>query len=200
MIDRYNIISTILLSLSCLILSGCSQHYAVRNDGKQARAAPYTIVSSGKSSVNVALATTYTFVSDRHESHGVPTLGGIPIKVYIDTGVDRAMTAKGYRFVRIADEHSLLVRYQLALGDAQAGEQLGKRVGMQPGLPAGMPGVNHFEKGTLVITVTDNRSGRTALRSALEGFADLNIPARVRQQRINDIVKRMLSGLPLQGH
>ena len=83
MIARYNPISIILLSLFFSTLLGCTQHYASGNDGKQARVVPYTIVSSGKPNANVALATTYTFASNNRDSHGAPTLDGIPIKAYI---------------------------------------------------------------------------------------------------------------------
>lgn len=196
MIARNNIASITLFSLSLLIFSGCSQHYVAGNDSRQARAVPYTIVSSGNPNVDIASSTHYSFIPNMHETHGMLTLGGVPVKVFLEGAVNDAMNAKGYPFSRVTDKRSLLVGYQLALGKAGLGDQLSGQYGLQPGLTSTGLDAQHYEKGTLIITVTENRSGRIVLRSALQGFADLSIPAGVRQQRINDIVLRMLSGLP----
>jgi hypothetical protein len=196
LIARNNITSIILCALFFIVLSGCSQHYVAGNDGKQARAAPYAILSSGSPGASVASASTFALMTDRHEAHGESTLGGIPVNVFLDSAINTVMSEKGYRSSRVVYEHSLLVDYQLALGNPRDAEQLGNRYGMQPGLKTADLDAQRYKKGALVITVTDNRTGQVALRSVLEGFADLDIPAEVRQQRFNDIVARMLSKIP----
>ena len=89
-----------------------------------------------------------------------------------------------------------MVDYRVALGNPLEDERLSRRHGVQPGLQAGTPDASRYEKGTLVVNVVDNSHGRTVWSSALQGFADLDIPAHVRQQRINEIVARMLAGFP----
>ena len=70
------------------------------------------------------------------------------------------------------------------------------RYGVQPGLAGASPDPGRYEKGTLIITVVDRRSGLVAWRSALQGFASQNISEETRRERINDIVTRMLAGIP----
>jgi hypothetical protein len=125
MSTRYKVTSIILLSVFLFIISGCSQHYIAELDSKQARTVPYTIVSSGKPGANVASAPAFALMTDRHEIYGEPTLGGIPVNVFLDSAIGIAMTGKGYRLAKVEVEHILLVGYQIVLGNTQEGEQIG---------------------------------------------------------------------------
>ena len=67
---------------------------------------------------------------------------------------------------------------------------------MQADLNFLSPEPDKFEKGTLVIDVVERKTGLSAWRSSLQGFAYLDIDQAERRQRIHSIVQRMLSGLP----
>ena len=67
---------------------------------------------------------------------------------------------------------------------------------MQPGLNLNSPDPARYQKGTLVIEVTEKSTGRTAWRSALQGFAVRELGDTERRQRIGLMVDRMLAGMP----
>lgn len=199
MIERYRITLGIPLLISFLIVSACSQP-EVREPAKQVRAAPYSIATTGDSEVAVNRASTYSWAPATRATRGQAYLGGAPADQYLETALGHTLAAKGYRYSGTADEYGLLVAYRVVLGDKTDSIQPGSQYGINPGLTAATPDGDHYAKGALVITVLDNKTGRTAWRSALQGFADLDIPAHVRQQRINAIVASMLAGFPSRTH
>lgn len=196
MTKRYCIILNIPLLIAFVILSGCSQTDVKQDLANQVRAVPYSIATSGDPDVDLHRASTYTWMPGMHEIHGTPSLRGVSVRNLLEAAINNAMTAKGYRFIPDAATNGLLVGYQVMLGDSTGDDRAEQRLGVNPGLTMTSPDATRYAQGTLVITVVDNQTGRTAWRSALQGFADLDIPANVRRQRINAIVTRMLAAFP----
>lgn len=182
-------------------LSGCSQSDVVTDTVTRQPAIPFTIVASGDSNADIASATTYAWVPDMHAVHGTPRLAGVPIADMLEDAISDTMNKKGYRYGRTGGASDLHIGYLVMLGNAAATQKIEKRYGVQPGLAVASPDPNNYEKGTLIITVVDRRSGLVAWRSALQGFAGHDIPEASRRERISEIVTRMLAGLPArQGH
>ncbi len=181
--------------IAFILVTGCSQHGTRSDVARPSQAAPYAIVSSGIPETGIPSASTYSWAPDMRAGNALPILGGVPVNGYVETAIGKTLAAKGYRFTGAGNAQGLSVAYHVALGDSW---QAGGRYGMHPGLAMTPSDMQHYEKGTLVIVVFDSTAGRQAWRSALQGFADLDIPADVRQQRINDIIGRMFEGFPRQ--
>lgn len=177
-------------------LSGCSQSDVVTDTVTRKPAIPFTIVASGDSKADVASAATFAWVPDMHEVHGTPRLGEVPIADMLEDAISGTMNKKGYRYGQTSGASVLHIGYRVVIGDAAASRKIEDRYGVQPGLAVASPDPNQYEKGTLIITVTDRRSGLVAWRSAMQGFAGQDIPEASRRKRINEIVTRMLAGVP----
>ncbi len=177
-------------------LVACSQPTVKQDTAPQVRTAPYTIATSGDPSIDLRHAATYSWQPDMHAIHGTPTLRGVPVRNLLEAAINNALAAKGYRFVPVAAADGLLVGYRVILGDTASDERVVQELGLDPGMRTTSPDATRYTRGTLVISVIDKRTGRTAWRSSLQGFADLDIPASLRQQRIYNIVANMLAGLP----
>ncbi len=186
----------LLVCSAALALTGCASDSGPAGNGPAERPLPFAIVTSGAADFSADIESSYYVEPVAGAARGAPVLGGIPAGVFIETAIDRVMTDKGYRPGAAAGSGGLAVAYHVVLGETAAGSPVDAGYGMRPGLAVEHPGQQHFEKGTLVLIVTDRASGRPAWRSALEGFARLDIPEPVRQQRINEIVARMLERVP----
>ena len=84
------------------------------------------------------------------------------------------------------------------MNGAMSGEEISDRFRIQPGLNVQAPDDIRYEKGTLVVDITDVKSGRAVWRGALQGFADLAISRDDRQGRLNDMVAFMLARIPVR--
>jgi hypothetical protein len=83
--------------------------------------------------------------------------------------------------------------------DALSDQEINDRYGIQPSLSLPAPDAGRYEKGTLVIDIIDAKTGRTAWRSALQGYADLKISREERQDRLDDMIMFMLARFPARG-
>jgi len=82
------------------------------------------------------------------------------------------------------------------LNDARADQALAEQYGLKASVNLASPDPTRYEKGTLVIDVIERSSGLSAWRSALQGFASLDISESERRTRIHELVQRMLAGMP----
>ena len=70
-----------------------------------------------------------------------------------------------------------------------------RRSGVIPSLNFSTPDPEKYEKGTIVIEVTQSANGIVAWRSALQGFSIIDLEDADRRKRLDGMVARMLSGL-----
>lgn len=183
-----------------VILSGCGQANIKQDPATGMRTVPYSIATSADLGADVIKASTYTWLPGMHTVHETPSLSGVPVRHYLESAINNAIAAKGYRFSSMAAADTLLVGYRVILGETTDATQPARDMGVSPGLVSASPDTERFERGTLVILIVDNLTRRTLWRSALQGFADMDIPADVRQRRINEIVASMLAGFPARTH
>ena len=106
------------------------------------------------------------------------------------------MTSKGYEYTWRSRQADLQVGYVVILDGALSDKELNSRYGIQPSLNLQAPDSVRYEKGTLVIDITDRKTGRSVWRGALQGFADLHLSKEDRQDRLNDMVRFMLARFP----
>jgi len=175
---------------------GCASQQQAAKQPARLHAMPFSVVATGDSRADAASASTFSWTAAPAALINVPETGGVPVNTLLEEAIATALQHKGYRYSGAAGQGDLVVSYAITLNDAAAEQQLAEKYGLQSDLNYQSPDPDKFEKGTLVIDVIERRSGLTAWRSSLQGFAYLQISAEERRQRIQAMVQRMLAGMP----
>ena len=68
--------------------------------------------------------------------------------------------------------------------------------GINPGLPSQSPSGQSYDKGTLIIDVSDKTTRRSLWRSAMQGYVTLDISEKERRERIRLLVEKMFRSFP----
>jgi len=181
-----------------LLISGCSQHQqkpAVNRDIR-VRAMPFTAVSTMDPMSDVSSAVSFTWAPRMREIHRNPHEAEVLDQESLENAISNALQKKGYEYTWRAGLADLRVGYLVVMNGVLSGKEINDRFGIQPGLDLQAPDTVRYEKGTLVIDIVDMKTGRTAWRGALQGFADLRISKEDRQERFDDMVMFMLARFP----
>ena len=179
-----------------LLLPGCSQQKPAMSREIRARPIPFTAVSTMDPMTDVSSAGSFTWASRMQEIHSDPDDNEVPDKETLEHAISNALQKKGYEYTWRAGLADLRVGYLVVMNGALSGKEINDRFGIQPGLNLQAPDNVRYEKGTLVIDIIDVKTGRTAFRGALQGFADLEISKEDRQGRLDDMVMFMLARFP----
>lgn len=179
-----------------LLVSGCSQQQSSMSRPIRVRPMPFTAVSTMDPMTDVSSATSFTWASRMQEIHGDPHEAALPDKETLETAISNALRKKGYEYTWRAGLADLRVGYLVVMNGALSGKEINDRFGIQPGLNLQAPDTVRYEKGTLIIDIIDVKTGRTAWRGALQGFADIEISKEDRQERLDDMVVFMLARFP----
>jgi Domain of unknown function (DUF4136) len=179
-----------------LLVPGCSQQQSAMGRAVRVRPMPFTAVSTMDSLVDVSSAVSFTWAPRMQEIHSDPHEAEITDKETLENAISNALQKKGYAYTWRAGLADLRVGYLVVMNGALSGKEINDRYGIQPGLNLQAPDTVRYEKGTLVIDIIDVKTGRTAWRGALQGFADLEISREDRQERLNDMVMFMLTRFP----
>ena len=111
-------------------------------------------------------------------------------------GIVIALMEKGYQFSENASGADYTIAYTAALESALSDDEALLTFGVLPGLVVSKDSPQNVEKGTLVIDVINQTTGRMHWRSSGQTLAKLEqMPQQQRQQRINQFIKMMLSNL-----
>jgi hypothetical protein len=181
-----------------LLISGCSQHQQkpVVNRDIHVRAMPFTAVSTMDPLADVSSAVSFTWAPRMREIHSNPHEAQVLDQESLEKAISNALQKKGYEYTWRGGLADLRVGYLVVMNGVMSGKEINDRFGIQPGLDLQAPDNVRYEKGTLVIDIVDMKTGRTAWRGALQGFADLRISKEDRQQRFDDMVMFMLARFP----
>ena len=178
------------------LLPGCSQPQPVMDRTVRVKPMPFTAVSTMDSTADVSSAVTFTWAPRMQEIHGDAHVDEVADKEMLENAIGNALRKKGYEYTWRAGLADLRVGYLVVMNGVLSNKEINDRYGVQPGLNLQAPDTVRYEKGTLVIDIIDVKTGRTAWRGALQGFADLEITKEVRQERLNDMVVFMLTRFP----
>lgn len=191
-------LKTTLALLSAMLagLYGCTQPPPAADETTRLHALPFNVVATGDSRADTASAATFSWVAGIEPGNSDPRMADIPVNALLEEAIRDTLQQKGYHQSPAAGQGDLVVRYVVALNDAAADRQLAEKYGMQADLGFSSPDPDKFEKGTLVIDITERHSGLSAWRSSLQGFAYLQMGEAERRQRIRAMVQRMLAGMP----
>jgi hypothetical protein len=179
-----------------LLLPGCGQQQSAMGRAIRVQPMPFTVVSTMDPMADVSSAASFTWSPRMREIHGDPHEGDVPDKDALENAITDTLRKKGYEYTWRAGLADLRVGYLVIMDGALSDKELNDRYGIQPGLNLEAPDSARYEKGTLVIDIIDMKTGRTAWRGALEGFAYLEISREDRQERLNDMVMFMLARFP----
>ena len=179
-----------------LLISGCSQQKPAVNRDIRVRAMPFTAVSTMDPMADVSSAVSFTWSPRMREIHSNPHEAEVLDQESLEKAISNALQKKGYEYTWRAGLADLRVGYLVVMNGVLTGKEINDRFGIQPGLNLQAPDTVRYEKGTLVIDILDMKTGRTAWRGALQGFADLRISKEDRQERFDDMVMFMLARFP----
>ena len=178
------------------LLPGCAGTGSAGGGTVRVAPMPFTAVSTMDPLADVSSAVRFTWAPRMQEIHGDPNETELPDRQALENAISGALQKKGYEYTWRAGLADLKVGYLVVMNSALSGEEISDRFGIRPGLNLQSPDDVRYEKGTLVVDIIDVKTGRTAWRGALQGFADLEIPMQDRQERLNDMVAFMLARFP----
>jgi hypothetical protein len=198
MTNRHYLTGHLLMALMTFALAGCSQQPTVPEPEDTVQAMPFNIVSTGDSRVDVSAATTFSWAANVPVSTDTNGIDNTQLQDLLRAAINNTMTEKGYRPASAGTQGDLQVGYVLTLKDNdRTAMDIADSYGVHASITVPTPDPTRYEKGTLIIDILDSSTGLMAWRSALQGFASFQISEEQRRQRINEMVQRMLSGLPV---
>jgi len=110
--------------------------------------------------------------------------------------IKKSLVKKGYLFTENATSAGYTVTYTAALKSALSDDEVLRIYGAQPGLIPSRKVDQTAEKGTLIVDVINQKTGRLHWRSIGQALANLNkIPLKDRKQRVDQFVDFLLADL-----
>jgi len=200
MITSNNAIRFFAVSMLALMMIGCAQQQTSSGQAATVQATPFSVVATGDSNFNASQAQTFSWSSSMQELTEVPRLHDVPLRDMLKASISDNLNAKGYRYQGEQGPGDLVVGYSVSLDDAEMTSDAARRSGVIPSLNFSTPDPEKYEKGTIVIEVTQSANGIVAWRSALQGFSIIDLDDADRRKRLDGMVARMLSGLPAKNN
>ena len=188
------------VSMLTLVMIGCSQQKSSSTQAVRIPATPFSVVATGDSNFDASQARTFSWSTGMQELSGVPQLQDVPLRDMLKESITVNMNAKGYRYLDGPETGDLVVGYSLTMDNAEMNSDAARRSGVIPSLNFSTPDPEKFEKGTIVIEVTQAATRMVAWRSALQGFSIVDMDDADRRKRLDGMVQRMLSGLPARNN
>ena len=195
MISCNNTIRFFAVSMLALVMIGCAQQQTSSGQAATVQATPFSVVATGDSNFNASQAQTFSWSSSMQEVTGVPRLNDVALRDMLKDSITHNLNAKGYRYQGEQGPGDLVVGYSVSLDDSEMNSDAARRSGVIPSLNFSTPDPEKYEKGTIVIEVTQSANGIVAWRSALQGFSIIDLEDADRRKRLDGMVARMLSGL-----
>ncbi len=188
------------VSMLTLVMIGCAQQQTSSGQAVKVQATPFSVVATGDSNFNASQAQTFSWSSSMQELTGVPRLNDVALRDMLKDSISHNLNAKGYRYQGEQGPGDLVVGYSVSLDDSEMNSDAARRSGVIPSLNFSTPDPEKYEKGTIVIEVTQSANGIVAWRSALQGFSIIDLDDADRRKRLDGMVARMLSGLPAKNN
>ena len=188
------------VSVLMLVMTGCAQQQTASGQAATVQATPFSVVATGDSNFNASQAQTFSWSSSMQELTGVPRLNEVPFRDMLKDSISDNLNARGYRYQGEQGPGDLVVGYSVSLNNSSMNSDAARRSGVIPSLNFSTPDPEKYEKGTIVIEITQASNGIVAWRSALQGFSIIDLDDADRRKRLDGMVQRMLSGLPARNN
>jgi hypothetical protein len=188
------------VSMLALVMIGCAQQQTSSGQAAKVQATPFSVVATGDSNFDASQARTFSWSMRMQELADVPRLHDVPLRDMLKDSITNNMNAKGYRYQGDQGPGDLVVGYSVSLDDAEMNSDAARRSGVIPSLNFSTPDPEKYEKGTIVIEVTQSATAIVVWRSALQGFSIIELDDADRRKRLDGMVQRMLFGLPAKNN
>jgi len=122
-----------------------------------------------------------------------PRLDNADIHELLRGSIEDELTSRGYL---VSGESGYRISYVAALEKALSDDEINKYFGVDPGLPAQSVPERSYEKGTVIIDVSDPTTNKSLWRSAMQGYVELKLSRSARKDRVRSTVSSMFMSFP----
>ncbi|WP_455204099.1 DUF4136 domain-containing protein [Kaarinaea lacus] len=177
-----------------LLLGGCVTKPVEPNESAKIRPTAMTIVSSFRSKARYYPGSRFALAAEPAHLDSDNRISGDAMSALIEEAIISSLQQMGYQYSNSTEAVDFLVAYQLAMGDANANAEIGKQEGVQPGLAGQNPDSGAYEKGTLVVDISQGSSKIPVWNGAIQAFVVIDLPEEERKVRVHNAVSRLLRG------
>jgi len=186
----------ILLSFACMTLNACSVGPTKEGGVNSLALGRTSMVQKHYDDELIANGTLFSWSPNLKGVYQDNRLDHVDMDNLLKQAIEKALVKKGYLFTQSAASANYTVTYTAALKSALSDDEVLQIYGAQPGLVSSRKTDKTAEKGTLIIDVMNQKTGRLHWRSIGQAIADLNeIPLQHRKQRVDQFVNFILSDL-----
>lgn len=123
-----------------------------------------------------------------------PRFKDVDLNTMLRSSIEESLASRGYHVVQRGGSYeiSFVAALERALSDAELDAQFG----INPGLPTKVKTGQTYEKGTIIIDVSDPEAQRSLWRSAMQGYIAQKLSTRNRKERVRRIVEQMFNNFP----
>jgi len=186
----------ILLSLTSILLNACAVDASKEKDVNSFSLNRTSVVQKHYDNEHIPKGTLFSWSPDLKGVYQDNRLDHVNMDSLLRKGIESTLVKKGYRFTESVENASYRVSYTAALKSALSDDEVLQIFGAQPGLVLRGKLDPKVEKGTLIIDVINQQTGRLHWRSIGQALARLDkIPQQHREQRVDQFVNFLLSDL-----
>ncbi|MBW2477943.1 MAG: DUF4136 domain-containing protein [Deltaproteobacteria bacterium] len=165
-----------------------------QSETKPLPAAGGVVVSVKNADLNFAKGTSFSFAETASQFYQDPRLDDRNLNGILRDAIDQVMRQKGYRMVDSNGQFE--IAYVVALAQSLSDVEINQRFGISPGMVDDNPDPEIYEKGSIVVDIADPAGHTSLWRSALQGYAHLELPDAVRRERLQIAMQRLFASLP----
>lgn len=184
---------------SFFVLSGCSS--TVDSVEQERKATRMIVVSSAKPADVLPAFKSFTWNNEySHVLSAVNDDSEKDIQQYIRNEIIRYLITKGYVYQADPIQADVVIGFLFALEDDLADQKIQDKFGLLPGVSASGITDKRYAKGSLLLTVLDNKLDQIYWRSAMQGFVDFEKDKRDdRIDNMQTVLGMMMGGFPKAG-
>jgi hypothetical protein len=136
----------------------------------------------------------FSWSSEKTRVYNDPVFGDLDLNGLLRESIEAEILSRGHNLSDRGGEYH--VSYVAALERALSDDEIDSLFGINPGLPSQSPSGQSYDKGTLIIDVSDKTTRRSLWRSAMQGYVTLDISEKERRERIRLLVEKMFRSFP----
>jgi len=186
----------ILLSLACITLNACSVDPTKEVAENSLALARTSMVQKHYDDELIPNGTLFSWSPSLKGVYQDNRLDHVDMDNLLKQAIKNALVKKGYLFTENSITAAYTVTFTAALKSALSDDEVLRIYGAQPGLVPNRKADQTAEKGTLIVDVVNQKTGRLHWRSIGQALANLNeIPLQHRKQRVDQFVDFLLADL-----
>lgn len=177
----------------CSLAIGCSNPQQVPE--QKVRSA-YSIVATANSNVHFSKGSSFSWQSNSRPVLGKTRIDKAALGQLLDHSFRKALIKQGYIWKGLSSGAQYQISYIAIAGDAVSDEEINREFRINPGLRTDQRGSSIQNKGTLIVNIVENRSGRSVWQVAMQAYLHVDDEVDSRKQRIARAVHTIVSRMP----